>query len=171
MQALYTETLESFLERNSGSQAWANIVAKFDTLPKFNFGTFNLDLYDLFCNHYKNREIGSEWEDIFVHNMSIRLDTIILTYAPKVQMWLDNFQNMLDRKISTTDTGKTSNMLYPTVTNSTGRVANSVDYTGTKEQALFMMKSNADILSEAMEVRDMYYDMLRDFDKCFMEIY
>ena len=47
----------------------------------------------------------------------------------------------------------------------------TVNFNGTKEQALMFFKANPDLLDSAMKIRDIYLDALSAFEKCFMGIY
>ena len=210
MKALYTETLEDFLERNEDSEVWQALIAKFVKFPIFNLQALNFDFYTLFVDKYEIREIGTETESLFVHFIKDTLNETLIAYAPKINLYLTNFNNLLDRKIelansyedervmdrsidTTNDDSEMKTIGLNPITSIAGEGdarsatketisrdnANNVDedstytvnFNGTKEQALMFFKANPDLLDSAMKIRDIYLDALSAFEKCFMGIY
>lgn len=210
MKALYTETLEDFLERNEDSEVWQALIAKFAKFPIFNLQALNFDFYTLFVDKYEIREIGAETESLFVHFIKDTLNETLIAYAPKINLYLTNFNNLLDRKIelansyedervmdrsidTTNDDSEMKTIGLNPITSIAGEGdarsatketisrdnANNVDedstytvnFNGTKEQALMFFKANPDLLDSAMKIRDIYLDALSAFEKCFMGIY
>lgn len=210
MKALYTETLEDFLERNEDSEVWQAIIQKFAKFPIFNLQSLNFDFYTLFVDKYEIREIGAETESLFVHFIKDTLNETLIAYAPKINLYLTNFNNLLDRKIelansyedtrvmdrsidTTNDDSEMKTIGLNPITSIAGEGdarsatketisrdnANNVDedstytvnFNGTKEQALMFFKANPDLLDSAMKIRDIYLDALSAFEKCFMGIY
>jgi len=100
MIALYTETFEDFLTREETSTAWQNIKSSFGAFPNFNIAGTNLSMYDLFVDKYELREIGSETPSIFVHNINDKLNECKLKFLPKIKLFLDNYSNLMERKVS-----------------------------------------------------------------------
>ena len=52
MQALYTETFETFLERNEQTAEWQAIVGLFQKFPRFTLGELDFDMYTLLRQKY-----------------------------------------------------------------------------------------------------------------------
>ena len=52
MQALYTETFETFLERNEQTAEWQQIVELFNKFPRFTLGELDFDMYTLMKQKY-----------------------------------------------------------------------------------------------------------------------
>lgn len=170
MQALYTETFEDFLLRNEESSAWQEIETRMCRFPTFTLGELNLDMYDLLKEKYAIYEIGAETENIFYFEFKNKVNELLVKYVPKIEVYISNFANMLERKINLEQDGDTSNYLYP-VSSVNGKVATNVKFNGSKEQALLIFKSNAELLEQAMNIQDIYLDCLAEFSKCFMTIY
>lgn len=52
MQALYTETFETFLSRNEQTAEWQAIVELFKKFPRFTLGELDFDMYTLLRQKY-----------------------------------------------------------------------------------------------------------------------
>ena len=148
MQALYTETFETFLERNEQTAEWQQIVGLFQKFPRFTLGELDFDMYTLL--RQKNE--------------------LLIKYVPKIKMYITNFANVLERKINLSSGGDTNNYLYP-ISTENGKVATRVSYTGNKDSALLIFKSNSELLEQALNLKDIYLDCLNEFANCFMVIY
>lgn len=170
MQALYTETFETFLERNEKTQAWQNIVELFNKFPRFTLGELDFDMYQLMKEKFDIYEIGSETEQLFYHEFREKTKELLIKYTPKIKLYIENFATLLERKINLTNGGDTTNYLYP-ISTVDGQVATRVSYTGNKDSALLIFKSNAELLEQAMNIKDIYLDCLNGFATCFMIIY
>ena len=200
MKALYTETLSEFLEEHESSEVWQAIIQKFAKFPTFTLQSLNFDMYTLFRDKYDIREIGAESESLFVHFVNDKLNELLVKYAPKISLYVSNFANLLDRKISLASSSTDTRVLDRTVgtdenkntglnpINAVGTDMQTatresleadvdedstytIQYYGTKEQALLFFKSNPDLLEKALEIRDVYLDALNEFQPCFMFIY
>ena len=100
MLSLYTETLETLLKNKhfgepseDGSLTEClNLMRKF---PNFVFGeNINMSLLTLFLERYDIREIGSETEELFLHHWREKTNELLMKYAPKMQKWLENFDDL-----------------------------------------------------------------------------
>lgn len=202
MKALYTETLSDFLARNEDEAIWQAIVTKFDKFPTFSLQSLNFSMYDLFKEKYDIREIGAETDSLFVHFINDKLNELLVKYAPKIALYVNNFANLLDRKITLQENSADTRVLDRTIgtdenrdtklnpINATAGVGSArtatresfetdvdedstytIQYYGTKEQALMFFKSNPELLEKALEIRDVYLDALNEFDPCFMGIF
>lgn len=100
MKALYTETFGDFLARNEDSEIWQAIVSKFAMFPIFSLQALDFDMYTLFKEKYDIREIGGETESLFVHFVNDKTNELLVKYAPKIALYVDNFAKLLDRKIT-----------------------------------------------------------------------
>ena len=109
MQALYTETFETFLSRNEQTAEWQAIVGLFQKFPRFTLGELDFDMYTLLRQKYDIFEIGSEDEQIFYHEFRDKTNELLIKYVPKIKMYIDNFANALERKINLTSGGDTNN--------------------------------------------------------------
>lgn len=170
MQALYTETFETFLQRQGQSPQWQAIEQKLAQFPAFTLGDLNLSMYDLIKEKYLIFEIGSETENIFFFEFRDKVNELLVKYVPKLNLYIENFGKMLERKINLAQDGDTTNYLYP-ISTVGGKPATNVRFNGNKEQALMIFKSNGELLAQAMDIQDIYLDCLAEFARCFMTIY
>lgn len=173
MITLYTENFGEFLTKYETSEEWQAIKNKFDKFPDFNLFddvTFKFNMYDLFKDKYDIFEIGCETEEIFIHEVNDILNELLIKYAPKIKLYIENFSESMSRKVKLSQDGTTTNYLYP-ISTANGKVANEIKYNGNKENMLMIFRSNAELLNKAFEIRDIYIDCLNGFSKCFMGIY
>lgn len=170
MQALYTETFEDFLKRHEQSTEWQEIVTKLGKFPRFTLGELDFDIYTLIKEKFKIWEIGAETESLFVYEFNDSVNELSIKYIPKIEMYINNFATMLDRKIALGSDGQTDNILYP-VSTIAGKVATSVKFNSNKDNPLMIFKSNGELLAQAMDIKNIYLDCLAEFEKNFMTIY
>jgi hypothetical protein len=170
MQALYTETFEDFLKRHEQSEEWQAIVTKLGKFPRFTLGDLDFDIYTLIKEKFKIWEIGAETEALFIYEFNDSVNELSIKYIPKIEMYISNFANMLERKIALGSDGQTDNILYPVATTA-GKVATSVKFNSNKDNPLMIFKSNGELLAQAMDIKNIYLDCLADFEKNFMTIY
>lgn len=170
MLALYTETFEDFIRHQGETDEWQAIVTKFAKFPRFTLESLNYDMYTLFREKYDIYEIGAEDEQLFYFNVRDKVNELSIKYIPKIQLYIKNFANVLQRKLTLANTGSTQNYLYP-ISTEDGQVATSVKYYGTKESPLLIFKSDAELLEEAMNLKDIYLDCLAEFEELFMVVY
>lgn len=104
--ALYTETLEELLENKgygtvSQDAVLTEILGLMEKIPAFVFGEdISLNFTSLFMEKYDIREIGSETEELFLHYWREKTNEILIAYVPKIQMWLDNFNDLFKFKVT-----------------------------------------------------------------------
>lgn len=115
MKALYTETFSDFLDRNEDSEVWQAIIQKFAKFPAFNLQALNFDMYSLFRHKYDIREIGAETESLFTHFIEEKLNESLIEYAPKINLYVSNFAQLMDRKLTLTERHTDERVLDRTV--------------------------------------------------------
>lgn len=167
---LYTEIFENFLAEHEQDETWQSIIAKFGSFPAFAYDGLNFDMYDLFKEKYGLREIGCENEGIFVHHVNDTLNEVIIEYVPKIKLYLANYNTVASRKVELSNASENRGYLSP-VTNNTKKLDSATEFEGTNEILTAQMKSNAEVLNEAMKVRNVYLEALAAFERCFMEIF
>lgn len=170
MLSLYTETFEDFLTRNEQSQAWQNVKAMFDKVPSFTFDDTTISVYDMLKLRYCLREIGAETESIFVHHVTDTIEENFVKYVAKIKLWKDNFESIADRKFVLNETSNNLSFLNP-ISSDSSRTNGKSTFVSDKEHAINQNISNAQLLEEAMSVRDIFNEFIDRFDNCFMEIY
>lgn len=168
--SLYTETLADFLERNESSSQWQAIKSRLLLMPTFNVeGFFDRSFYELFVEKYDVREIGAETESLFYHYLNETISEVLIKYKPKISMFIQNFNKTFDRQVELAYHDDNKYYLNPANTQA-DKLQNRTKYDGTKEQTFAFLTSNAKLMSEIIELKDIYYEALEQFEKCFMGV-
>lgn len=177
----YTKTLKEFITQGGNVHK-----DKFDLLPTFIVGTQTYNLYDLFITRYGLREIGAETEELFSHYLSIKLDEINIKYSMKIEIFITNFNKLFDRKvklertIERTNNGNNKQTFYiQPITDVNGIVdsyntengSNTENLTETEERAFSYFQSNPQIMNEILNMQNIYYTALDEFNILFMGVY
>ena len=96
----FTETLQTLLDNQGyGTQeqtaSLTEIINLMDKFPTFVFSdTITFTMKDLFIAKYDIREIGAPTEDLFMHFWREKTNELLMKYAPKMQKWLENFDDL-----------------------------------------------------------------------------
>lgn len=190
----FTETLEDLLA-NKGygtgeqDQSLTEIISLMNKFPSFIIDeTTNLSMLNLFIEKYDIREIGSETEELFLHFWKEKTNELIMKYKPKMDMWLEHFNDLFKFTVQLTvrdiseNTGNNQNTYYlnPVNKNTTNLKVNDVDKseaTSTKDRTItrdvlqtVWGKTRADILNKILEVKDVFNDCLEEYETIFMGV-
>lgn len=190
----FTETLETLLE-NQGygtaeqSAALTEILNLMNKFPTFVFGEdISLDFKTLFIQKYDIRELGSKTEELFMHYWREKTNELLMKYAPKMQKWLDNFDDLFKFTVRLTrdDTEGTMNAnentyyLNPTNQTTPHLKIQDVDKTeNMKEREIHSErdvlqsvwgKTRADIMEKILNLKDIFNDCLDEYETIFMAV-
>lgn len=195
MIALYTETLETLLKNKNYGEVSEdaslteilNLMRKF---PNFVFGEdIELSMLDLFIKKYDIREIGAETEELFLHFWREKTNELLMKYAPKMQKWLDNFDDLfkftvkleLDTRENATNNEQNTYYLNPVNSVTTNLKVQDVDKSDnsrsrglhTERDVLQSVwgKTRADIMEKILNLKDIFNDCLAEFDTIFMGVF
>ena len=195
MLAVYTETLETLLKnKNFGEPSQdgsltecLDLMGKF---PNFVFGeNINLSILTMFLEKYDVREIGAETEELFLHFWREKCNELLMKYAPKMQKWLENFDDLfkftVTLKRKDTETTGTSNQntyyLNPANSNTQNLKVQDVDKSdGNIEKEInserdvlqsVWGKTRADIMEKILNLKDIFNDCLIEFEPLFMGLF
>lgn len=194
MLANYTETLETLLENKgygtgSQDQSLTEILNLMDKFPNFVFDDLTLSMKTLFLQKYDIREIGAETEELFLHFWREKTNELLMKYAPKMQKWLDNFDDLfkftvkLERDETESSTDGTTNTYYlnPVNNNTTNLKVQDVDksdntYGNTKHVERDVLqsvwgKTRADIMEKILNLKDIFNDCLAEYETIFMGVF
>lgn len=166
----YTETLDEFFAHNKEYKEL--IKVKFDKFPVFNLYNLNLSMWEMFVEDYGIKEIGAETEYLFKRYLNRLVDNLLVKYVPKIQIFIDNFNALFDRKVKLTEGTTGTYFLNPMQQNNTENliIQDVSKYEGNKEQAYSYFKSNPQIMKEILELQDIYNNCLEEFSKLFMGV-
>ena len=195
MLSSFTETLEALLKNKhfgepseDGSLTEClNLMRKF---PNFVFGdNINMSLLQLFLEKYDIREIGSETEELFLHHWREKTNELLMKYAPKMQKWLDNFDDLFKFtvKLERNDTNNVSNnnqntyYLNPVNSKTTNLKVQDVDKSEGGRSSAFHSerdvlqsvwgKTRADIMEKILDLKNIFNDCLNEYEVIFMGVF
>ena len=115
------------------------------------------DIAELFEKRNLYKEIGSETEELFKHNLSVLIDEALALYNPRLKLLQDNFENLMKRTVEESISGSGSrsstnkNYLNPANTDATkltdkNEVNGENEYEETRDRSFGFFKSNPEIL-------------------------
>ena len=195
MLANYTETLETLLinkhyGEESEESSLTEILELMRLFPNFVFGEdINLSMLDLFIKKYDIREIGAETEEMFLHFWREKTNELLMKYAPKMQKWLDNFDDLfkftvkleLDTRENASSNNKNTYYLNPVNNNTEQLKVQDVDKSEggnsrgvhTERDVLQSVwgKTRADIMEKILNLKNIFNDCLAEFDVIFMGVF
>lgn len=191
----FTETLETLLE-NQGyeteeqSSALTEILGLMDKFPSFVFGdNIDFDMTTLFIQKYDIREIGAPTEDLFMHFWREKTNELLMKYAPKMQKWLENFDDLFKFtvKLERDETRNLSNnnqntyYLNPITATTTDLKVQDVDKSENQHAEAFHSerdvlqsvwgKTRADIMEKILNLKDIFNDCLSEYEQIFMGLF
>ena len=191
----YTETLETLLKNKhygeeSQDSSLTEILELMAKFPNFVFGEdINFSMTDLFMKKYDIREIGAETEEMFMHFWREKTNELLMKYAPKMQKWLENFDDLfkftvkLERDENYTDTDNNQNTYYlnPVNGTTTNLKVQDVDksentnvrYAHSSRDVLQSVwgKTRADIMEKILNLKDIFNDCLSEYETIFMGVF
>lgn len=157
-----------------------------DKFPTFIFGDdIELKFRILFLQRYDIRRIGQETIDLFMHYWREKCNELLIKYAPKMQKWLDNFNDLfkftvkLERDDTTTTNANNQNTYYlnPASANPQNLKVQDVDTSantggGTLHSERDVLqsvwgKTRADIMEKILNLKDIFNDCLDEFEVIF----
>lgn len=169
--AEYTEVFADFLK----NQPENYLEEIFVNYPAFKAGAVTIDFVTLFKNRNLYKEIGSETEELFDHNLRRLAQELFVKNAVQINAFLSMADKFTQRSIDEEDTITDYQYFNPID-------ASSVDLNGaalagaTKRKSNFQVwlggnKSNAELINEIADIYSLYNDMLDSFDFLFMGVH
>lgn len=195
MLALYTETLETLLKNKhygeeSEDSSLTEVLALMKKFPNFVFSeNINFSMLDLFIKKYDIREIGSETEELFMHFWREKTNELLMKYAPKMQKWLENFDDLfkftvkleLDTRENSSNNNQNTYYLNPVNSTTTNLKVQDVDKSEggnsrgihTERDVLQSVwgKTRADIMEKILNLKDIFNDCLSEYETIFIGVY
>ena len=168
----YTETFGDFLLNNGGDEYLYRVLANY---PAFVVGDVTIDFVPLFKNRNFYKQIGSETEEFFAHNLERLADEVYTRNAIRINAYLAQADTFTQRSIDDTDT--TTDFAYlnpidaPAVINNQAKLAGATKRTSDFKVWLGGNKSNAELVKEIADLYALYNDMLNSFDILFLGVH
>lgn len=167
-----------------------NVDGLIDKFPNFWFGEsaeegITLNFRKMFLERYDIRKIGQSDNDLFIHYLREKCNELLVKYAPKMQKWLENFNDLFKFtvKLERDDTGTLGNnnqntyYLNPTTATTINLKVQDVDKSErtitrnlhTERDVLQSVwgKTRADIMEKIMDLKDIFNDCLDAFEVIF----
>ena len=168
------ERIQSNLDalNNGGDDYLKRVLANY---PAFVVGEVTIDFVPLFKNRNFYKEIGSETEELFKHNLERLADEIYTRNAIQINAYLAQADTFTQRSIDDTDT--TTDYAYlnpvdaPAVINNQAKLAGATKRTYDFKVWLGGNKSNAELVKEIADLYALYNDMLDSFDILFLGVH
>ena len=191
----FTETLQTLLDNQGyGTQeqtaSLTEIINLMDKFPTFVFSdTITFTMKDLFIAKYDIREIGAPTEDLFMHFWREKTNELLMKYAPKMQKWLENFDDLfkftvkLERDDTFNGSTNNKNTYYLNPVNTTtenlkvqdvDKSENTRDNTFHSERDVLQSvwgKTRADIMEKILNLKDIFNDCLAEYEQIFMGVF
>lgn len=192
MTAQYTMYLKDYLAQGY------TLPTNIDSFIPLIIGDRTYRVRNSFIIRFNLREIGSETQELFKHNLEVSIDEALARFNPQLYLLQESYEKLLQRteteSTSRTENEKANNeatinqetqeYLNPANTSATklqgrntasnsGTGKNNIDktVTETKQKATILAKSNAEILNLSYKVTDIFNKILDYLSKNFMGIY
>ena len=170
-----------------------NVDGLIDKFPNFWFGEsaeegITLNFRKMFLERYDIRRIGQSDNDLFIHYLREKCNELLVKYAPKMQKWLENFNDLFKFtvKLERDDTGTLGNnnqntyYLNPTTATTTNLKVQDVDKSErtitrnlhTERDVLQSVwgKTRADIMEKILNLKDIFNDCLEEYQTIFLGV-
>lgn len=191
----FNETLQTLLDNygygtEEQSSALTEILNLMDKFPNFVFGEdISFSMKTLFIQKYDIREIGSPTEELFLHFWREKTNELLMKYAPKMQKWLDNFDDLfkftvkLSRDDNFENSANNQNTYYLNPVNSSSQnlKVQDVDKSEIEKDGTFHSerdvlqsvwgKTRADIMEKILNLKDIFNDCLNEYETIFMGVF
>ena len=169
--AEYTEVFADFL-KNQPDNYPDEIFVNF---PAFKAGEVTIDFVTLFKNRNLYKEIGSETEELFDHNLRRLAQELYVKNAVQINAFLALADKFTQRSIDEEDIVTDYQFLNP-IDGESVNLNTAVLAGATKRKSNFQVwlggnKSNAEMVKEIADIYSLYNDMLNSFDILFMGVH
>ncbi len=142
--------------------------------------TYNIET--LFTKRNLYKEIGSETEELFKHNLDVLIDEALALFNPQLKLLQDNYENLMKRTVTEEISGSGSRgstdktYLNPANNDATklsdkNTVEAENEYEETRDRSFGLFKSNPEILQKANECFELVTNILKHLDKAFIGEY
>lgn len=169
--AEYTEVFADFLKNQSDNY----LEEIFVNFPAFKAGEVTINFVTLFKNRNLYKEIGSETEELFDHNLRRLAQELYVKNAVQINAFLAMADKFTQRSIDEEDIVTDYQFLNP-IDGESVNLNTAVLAGATKRKSNFQVwlggnKSNAEMVKEIADIYSLYNDMLNSFDILFMGVH
>ena len=138
---------------------------------------------EMFIKRNLLKDIGSETEEMFLHNLSILIDEALVKYNHKLKLLNDSYNKLLERKIVENKSGTSNsnnenkNYYNPMNENDTSVIYNKNkynkenSYNESVDKSFGYWKTNAELVKIALEIENVVFNVLTHLDTAFIGEY
>lgn len=174
--AHYTMTLQEYLD--SGYTLPANIKEFYP----LDYAGNKKTVEELFLLRCKYKEIGCETQELFKHELEVIIDEALIKYNMKLKLYIDNYNSLMKRTVKEIRDGNTSvdntsaDYLNPANLNAEklqGKVKTNgaSTYHEEFEKGYSYLKSNPELMKEAIKIENQLFEILQYLDRAFIGIF
>ena len=169
--AEYTEVFADFLKNHSDDYREEIFV----NFPAFKAGEVTINFVKKKKNRNLYKEIGSETEELFDHNLRRLAQELYVKNAVQINAFLAMADKFTQRSIDEEDIITDYQFLNP-IDGESVNLNTAVLAGATKRKSNFQVwlggnKSNAEMVKEIADIYSLYNDMLNSFDILFMGVH
>ena len=164
-------TFNDFLESYGTSSEWESVKTIFAQFPAYTLGGDSpvYTIYTLFVERYKYREIGAETPSLFAHFVEDRARELVVKYAWKLQLFNEQYTQVMGRFVKVEESGNDYVYLYP-INSTAKRLASSTSFDRNSAAAIGGGISNPELLTLSLNLRDIFIDVIQEFEPLFMGV-
>ena len=171
-----TITLKEYLD---GGYGLPSNIEKFYELSIDN-NIYNVR--EMFIKRNLYKEIGSETQELFMHNLSVLIDEALTEFNPRLKILNENFNDLMKRTIEETThseaSGNTNDKNYLNPANATAAKLTdkneretSSEFDETRQKSFGFVWSNGKLMAEALKIQNVFLQILSYLDKAFIGEY
>lgn len=165
-----------------------SILEIMHVFPDFEFDDFTISMETMFVQKYDIRKIGAPTIELFLHFWREKSNELVVKYAPKMQKWLENFNDLFKFTVQLTNsehegisrTGTNKYYLNPATTNTENLKVQDVDNntsqvnrnkSGSRDVLQSVWgKTRADIMEKILNLKDIFNDCLEEYQTIFLGV-
>lgn len=161
-RANYTMFFYQYIEAIGGQE---NLPTELQSFPQWESQNF----IDRFIERFKYREIGSETVELFSHNLKMCTNEAISIYKRKLQLQLDNFDDLYKRTVKESGFDIDEDYFNPINSQSQKMITKSKNEYE-REKTYGYIYSNVQIMEQVEKVNIIFEDILNYFERLFMAV-
>ena len=162
---------DDFIKEYGNTPEWDKVKSIFNQFPAYQSGDNAVTtVYELFIERYKFREIGAETPSIFAHYCEDRTRELYVKYSWKLQLYNQQYNKLMERSTTLAGGGEDNIYLFP-INSNAQRLASKTSFTRQNAGQIAGNLSNPELLELAFNLRDLFIDVVGEFEPLFLGIF
>lgn len=128
-----------------------------------------LDFVEVFKERNKYKEIGAETDELFQHYLNKTANEVVALYQKKLQMQIDNFDDLYQRIIKEEYEHNNENYLNP-IDNNTPQLDSYEKNYGNNDKIFSFHNSNPDLMKKVNNIEVVFMSALEYMDRLFIGV-